>query len=544
MGRRNTNNNSSNILSQQKILNELNQMTQNDVKGQLNNNNNSRNGSRKNSKKNQKQQQQQQQQQPAQQPAQQQVQQQQSQSKPQQKQKSQQPQKPDTSVKGTSKLFSSWDYYTNFEWKNNPRTYVQNITEFANRGDLKAQVDKVQEIQIKYTYKPEKKSREELRKLNKRRVKEMASKFPPDMHSYRMKQLLKEINNNRQQRATHERVTNLLVQRYTNRMNEFAQEYQKAYKTYQESIKENLGVEHIKNSKINAHKMGSYQRRQQKKEKMQKKQFRRERKRILESHTSPAQWTPANEKLFQMATQMILGHGYDGFHYFRRPEYNRSLAWVEANENSTTKESISTASIMACQNSPIPGEQGRLASYRVPTVPPTQKPSSTPKETEGQSKKPQQPKQKRMTIKTQTPEQYRQRISGGKKQKQFKNAHQPSEEGNGREKGNNNSPRPKEQKPVSPSVVNPGPATWVQEPEYPNNFAWGILQHQPNGQEGRNGKRGGKKQKDEVMNLLFPTSAPNTNGGTGRKKPPQNNKGNENKKQNRRPQGVNISEML
>jgi len=52
------NNNSSNVLSQQRILNDLNQMTKNDLKNPINNN-----GNKKNSKKNKKQQQQQQQQQ-------------------------------------------------------------------------------------------------------------------------------------------------------------------------------------------------------------------------------------------------------------------------------------------------------------------------------------------------------------------------------------------------------------------------------------------------------------------------------------------------
>jgi len=580
MGKRNTNTtntNSSNVLSQQRILNELTQMTQNDVKGQFNNN-------KKNTKKNQRQQKQQAQPQPQPQPQQQQPQQQTQQKQPQPQQKQQQaqkqkqkqqkqsppqpqqpakPVKPDTSVKNTSNLFSSWDYYTNFEWKNNPKSYVKEITQFSERGNLKAQVEKIQEIQVKYTYKPDgnqRKPKDEIKKMNKRKLKAAAARLPADMHAYRMKQLLQEINSHRQQRATHERVTNLLVKRYTNRMNVFAQEYQKAYKTYQESIKENLCVEQIKNSKINAHKMSNQQRRQQKKEKLQKKQFRMQRKRVLESHISPSQYSPSQQKLFQIATQMILGHGYDGFHYFRRPEYNRSLAWVDANENSTTKESISVASIMASQNSPIPEERdpSRLASYRVPTIAPAQQKSGGDDDNKELSKKPQKqaPKQKPMTIKTQTPEQYRQRMSGGKKQKQFKNARQPSEEqGNNERSKNKSSGSPRsatEQKPVSPSVVNPGRATWVEEIEYPDNFAWGILQHQPyngqggqGGQGGRNNKRGSKKQsKDETLNLLFPTSAPNTNNGGGNRQRSSNNNGGSKKQQNRKPQGVNISEML
>jgi len=118
-------------------------------------------------------------------------------------------------VKATANLFSSWDYYTNFEWQNAPKTYVKAITKFSHRGDLKAQVDQVKEIQVKYTYKPEKKkaataaatmaSEEERKKISKRRVvkEAMAATFPPDMHTYRMQQLLQDINSRRQQRATH-----------------------------------------------------------------------------------------------------------------------------------------------------------------------------------------------------------------------------------------------------------------------------------------------------------------------------------------------------
>jgi len=358
-----------------------------------------------------------------------------------------------------------------------------------------------------------------------------------------MKQLIQDLNNKRQQKATHERVTNLLVKRYTQKMNAFADEYQKAYKAYQESIKENLGVAEIKNSQVNANKTFSHQKRLQKKAKLQKKLFRKQSKRILESHTSPAQWTPANEKLFQMATQKILCQGYNGFNYYGRPEYNRSLAWVEPNENTTGKESISVATIMACQNSPIPGET-RLSQNRVPTVAPNkqkqrQLPSQPPK-----PKKQQVAKEKPMTIKTQTPEQYRERISG-KKPKKSGNKDSPSEE-NKKNGGKGNSSNRKMEQKSSPSVVNPGPATWVTEAEFPDNFAWGILQHQPGngGNNGRSGNRsGGKKNKDEAMNLLFPKSAPNQGNG-GNNKRQQNGNGNGRKQQNRRPKGTNISELL
>ncbi|OUM61885.1 hypothetical protein PIROE2DRAFT_62236 [Piromyces sp. E2] len=547
----NNNNNSSNVLSQERILNDLTQMTQNNIKPQMNNTN-------KKSKKNNQQQQpppQQQQQQQQTQPKQQQ---QATQPKQQQQQATQPKQKPKqkrvfvqpkSKPLGPAELLSNWIFYTNKEWNNTQKDYVNSIDEFSKRSNIRAQLDKVKEIEIKYTYTPEKKSKDkknEERKLNKRMLKAAANaRFPPNMHSYRMKQLLQEINNRNHQKATHERVTNLLVKRYTQKMNKFAEEYQKAYKTYQDSIKENLCIEEINNSKINAHKMNNHQRRLQKKAKLQRRHFKQMSKRVLESHTSPAQWTPGHEKLFQTATQKILSQGYAGFNYYGRPEYNRSLAWVEANENSTTKESISVASIIACQNSPIPGET--RTQNRVPTVPPTQKNSIANKDDQGKNKKnnsqPQQSQQKPMTIKTQTPEQYRQRISGKKPQKKAKAVVEPTEN---RGKGTKSNPPPRkmQDKPLSPSVVNPGPATWVTDSELPDNFAWGILQHQTNGNgSGRNNKRrsGGKKNKDEALNLLFPKSAPN-NGGNKRQQSQGNN--GSTGKQNRKQQGYNISEML
>jgi len=534
----NNNNNSSNVLSQQRILNDLNQMTKNDVKPQLNSN---KKGPRKN-RQQQQQQQQKQVQQPQQQP-QQQVQppKTQPQTEPQQQmakkvQKPKKPTKPDTSIKNTSQLLSSWGYYTNMEWKNNTNTNIKNIQSFANKGNIRNQLNKIQEIQVKFSYKPEKKQNSELnKKANKKRLRE-AIKAPPGVHEYRMKQLLQELNNKRQQRETHDRVTNLLVKRYTQKMNAFADEYQKAYKAYQETIKENLGVAEIKNSQINAQKTFSHQKRLQKKAKLQRKMFRSQRKRILESHTSPAKWTPANEKLFQMATQKILAPSYAGFHYYGRPEYNRDLAWVEANENTTHKQSISVATIMACQNSPISGET-RLSQNRVPTVPPTQQKAQP--QPQPQQKKQQVAKEKPMTIKTQTPEQYRERITGKKAKKTNKNG--PNDGNN--KKGGKTGPTKMEK--TSPSVVNPRPATWVTETELPDNFAWGILQHQPNNGNngGRSGNRnGGKKNKDETMNILFPKSAPNQGGSTNKKQPQQNSNGR--KPQNRKQRGVNISDML
>jgi len=568
MGKRNTinnNNNSSNVLNQQRILNDLNQMTKNDLKPQFNNN-------KKGPKKNQKQQQPQQQpQQQVQQEVQQepkqngkqknrrQQQQKQQQVQQQQAQKVKQPQqqppkpvkptKPNTSVRNTFRLLSNWEYFTNNEWKKSTKSIVENISKFHNRGDIRSQLDRIQEIQVKYQYKPERKPKSELSKKLNRRILKEAAKAPPGVHAYRMKQLIQDMNSKRRQRATHERVTNLLVKRYTQKMNAFADEYQKAYKAYQESIKENLGVAEIKNSQINANKTFSHQKRLQKKAKLQKKLFRRQSKRILESHTCPAQWTPANEKLFQMATQKILSQGYNGFHYYGRPEYNRSLAWVEANENTTGKESISVATVMACQNSPIPGET-RLSQNRVPTVAPNQQ-KQRQLSSQQKPKKQQVAKEKPMTIKTQTPEQYRERITG-RKPKKSGNKDSPSDENqkNGR-KGNSGN-RKMEQK-SSPSVVNPRPATWVTETEYPDSFAWGILQHQPGngGNNGRSGNRsgGGKKNnnKDETINLLFPKSAPNQgNGGNNKRQQQQQQNGNGNgrKQQNRRPQGTNISELL
>ena len=537
MGKRsgtiNNNNNSSNVLSQQRILNDLSSMTKNDVKPQMNNN------SRKNKKNQQKQQQQQQQKVTQQKPQQQAA---QPKQKPKQKQQKQQISQPKPKPLGPAELLANWIFFTNNEWKNTTKNYINSIDEFANRSNIRAQLEKIQEIQIKYTYTPEnnKSKKNEEKKLNKKQLKAAAAaQFPPNMHSYRRKQLLQEITNRNNQKATHERVTNLLVKRYTQKMNQFAEEYQKAYKTYQDSIKENLGIEEIKNSKINAHKKNSHQRRIEKKAKLQKKYFKKMSKRVLESHTSPAQWTAGHQKMFQAATQKILAQGYDGFNYYGRPEYNISLAWVEANENSTTKDSISVASVLACQYSPIPGETRVAPQNRVPTVPPTQKKTNNG----GEGKKgnqPKQSKQKPMTIKTQTPEQYRQRISGKKPQKKTKAA-EPVENGKGNK---SNPPRKMEQKPLSPSVVNPGPATWVTESELPDTLAWGILQHQPNGNGngGRNNKRrsGGKKNKDEALNLLFPKSAPN-NGGNKRQSSQGNNGSG---RQNKKPQGYNISEML
>jgi len=406
-------------------------------------------------------------------------------------------------------------------------------------------LDNIKEIKIKYTYKPTKAQKIEDKKLYKKQLREI-SKFPPEMHSYRKKQLLQELSNNRHQKVTHERVTNLLVKRFTQKMDVYAQEYQKAYKAYQDSIKENLGIEEIENSKINAHKTGNYQRRLQKKAKLQKKQFKLMRKRILETSISPSKWTPGNEKMFKSATQKILAPSYDAFNYYGLPEYNRSLAWVEPNENSTTKESISVASTIARQNSPVPGET-KYIQNRVPTVPPTQKKQSNENNTKGQGKQQQQAKQKPMTIKMRTPEQYRQRMSGGKKQKQFRASQkqqqqqqqQQEQQQNEGNKKNNKPSRKNDDKPVSPSIVNPGPATWVTKTEYPDNFAWGILQHQPNnngnGNGGHNKRTGCKKNKDEALNLLFPKSAPNKSG----KKPQQNNR-----KQNKKQIGYNISEKL
>jgi len=533
MGKRSVanNNNSSNVLSQQKILEDLNQLTKNDLKPQANSN-------KKGPKKNKRQQQQQQQQQKVQEPETQPQQQKQKSKKNQPKVK-----KPDTSVRNTYKLLSNWEFYTNSDWKNNTKANINNIQTFANKGNIRSQLDKVQEIQVKFTYKPEKSKSSELKNSNKKRLREL-TKAPPGVHEYRMKQFLQELNNKRQQKEIHDRVTNLLVKRYTQKMNTFADEYQKAYKVYQESIKENLGVAEIKNSQINAQKTFSHQKRLQKKAKLQKKMFRSQRKRILESHTSPANWTEANEKLFQTAIQKILIPSYDGFHFFGRQEYNRDLAWVEANENTTHKQSISVATIMACQNSPIPGET-RLSQNRVPTVAPSQqKKSGNNKEQPQQQKqkKQQTPKEKPMTIKIQTPEQYRERITGKKAKKTVKND-EPND-GN-RKKGGKSSPIKMEK--TSPSIVNPGPATWVTETELPDTFAWGILQHQPgNGKNGgRSGNRnGGKKNKDEALNMLFPKSAPNQGGNANKQQPKQNGNNNGRKQQNRKQRGININEII
>jgi len=552
----NNNNNSSNVLSQQRIMNDLNQMTKNDIKPQFNNN-------KKGQKKNQKQQPQQQVQQPQPQPQQQvqqpqpqpqpqqevkqvqqqkQPQQQQQQTKKQKKQQAQQqkvqqpqpqpqpkPQQPQqevqqpvqqpqpepqpqpstpgkqTTAKKINHLLSSWENYTNYEWKNTTNT---------NEGK--------------------------------------APTAP--VHAYRMKQLLQEFNEQKQKQATRNHVTNVLVHRYSEKLNAASLENKKAYKANQEMIRENLGVSEIENSQINARKAFSHQKRQQKKASLQKKLFRRQRKRILESHTSPSKWTPANEKLFQMATKKILAQSYQGFHYYPRPEYTRPLAWVDANENTTHKQSISVATVLACQNSPIPGET-RLSQNRVPTVAPHQQKSKAQQQQQQKPKpkKQQVAKEKPMTIKTQTPEQYRERITG-KKPKKFNKKQGDNDNNNNNGNGNrggSKSPRKMEQK-NSPSIVNPGPATWVTEVEFPDSFAWGILQHQPenggngNGNGGRNGKRsGGKKNKDETLNLLFPKSAPNQgNGGNRKNQQQQQQNGNERKQQNRKPKSTNISDLL
>ncbi|ORX56538.1 hypothetical protein BCR36DRAFT_580847 [Piromyces finnis] len=544
----NNNNNSSNVLSQQKILNDLQQMNNGNAKAQMMNQTNSKkNGGKK------QQQKQQQKQQVSQQPKQQQQKQQVAQ---QPKQQQQQTKKSKPLRLSNAKLLSYWISFNNKEWMNSGnKSFIKDIKTFINRNDIRKQLEGIQEIQIKYTFKPEKSKakRNEERKQNKKQLKAATNAtFPPSMHSYRRKQLVQEMNERKQQKATHDRVINLMVKRYSQKMDKFAEEYQKAYKTYQANIKENLCLEEIHQSKINAHKMNSRQRRLQKKAKLQKKYFKSMNKRVLESHTCPAQWTANHEKLFQTATQKILCQGFDGFHYFGRPEYNRSLAWVEANENSTTKDSISVASVLACQNSPIPDET-RLASNRVATLPASQKKSTVGCQEIKKQQKPQQQQQqqKSMTIKTQTPEQYRQRISGGKKQQQQKKLNKNNESttennNNNKNRKNNVQQRKMEDKPVSPSIVNPGPATWVTESELPDNFAWGILQHRPNG--GNKRRSGGSKKntkEDESLHLLFPKSAPNNNNNNnGAKKQSRNNNNNNNKRQNKKQQGYNISEML
>jgi len=556
----NNTNNSSNVLSQDKILSDLNEMAKNDIKPQIV-------GSRKNSKRSQQQQAQPVQQKPVEQPIQEEPVQQpqpepQQEPQPQQpkqgkqknkKQQAQQPQqqppqeaeKPDTSVQNTSKLLASWDYYTNDEWKNNAESNVDKIQTFNSKGNIKNQLDNVQEIKLKYTYKPEQQKPTALVKKFSKKSLRAPAKAPPGIHSVRMQQLVQQLSDKQNQRTTHDRVTNLLVKRYSQKMTQFADEYQKAYKVYQEAIKENLGVAEIKNSQINASKAFSHQKRMQKKAKLQRRMFRQQRKRVLESHTSPAKWTPAREQLFQMAVKKILNPVYNGFNYHGRPEYNRELAWVEANENTQFKESISVATVMACKNSPIPGET-RLSQNRVPTVNPIQQKKSGGNKGDDQGKKggkQQQVKEKPLIIKTQTPEQYRERISGKKPKKMTKAI--PVEEDTSK-KGKGQAPRKVEQK-ASPSVVNPGPATWVTDVEYPDNFSWGILQHQAYGNGGNGGrgnvKRSGGKKKDETLTLLFPKSAPNQGGKKQQQQQQQQAvKKPVVKRQNQK--GINISDML